>query len=90
MRGPSLKDHLWVLVLLGCMKGNHSRSWCLGGAADLLPHQEDGESAHPGVGEEGPCLKWDLPIFRFEDGHNENLWGLRWLFRKKRNEDTSV
>lgn len=21
----------------------------------------------------------------FKDGHNENLWGLRWLFRRNRN-----
>lgn len=31
-----------------------------------------------------------IPIFRFQDGHNENLWGLRWLFRKNRNEDMIV
>lgn len=42
MRGPSLKEQLWVLVLLGRVKGNHTRSGCLG-RADLLPHQEDGE-----------------------------------------------
>lgn len=71
MRGPSLKEQLWVLVLLGHMKGNHTRSGCLG-RADLLPHQEDGEGACPGLGEEHPCLAWQLPIFRFEDGHDEN------------------
>lgn len=44
-------------------------------------------NACPGLGEEHPCLAWDLPIFRFEDGHNENLQGLRWLLRKNRDEE---
>lgn len=83
VRGSSLKRQLWVLVFLGYVKGNHTRSGCLG-RANLLSHQEDEDSACPGLGEECPCLAWDLPIFRFQDGHNENLWGLRWLFRKNR------
>lgn len=89
MRGPSLRERLWVLVLLACVKGNHTRSGGLG-RADLLPHQEDGESACPGLGEERPRLEWALPGFRFEDGHNENLRGLRWLLRKSRDEDVSA
>lgn len=89
MRGSSLKEQLWVLVYLGCVRGHHTRFGCLG-RADLLSHQEDEESACPGLGEECPCLAWDLPIFRFQDGHNENLWGLRWLFRKNRNEEDMI